>query len=368
MKAAPNQGRNYALDFIKCLATITIVFHHYQQITGARFRFNFDGGWFYWGHIVELFFLISGYVMYRYVPAIYEGRISLKVWTAKRTLRCIPLMAIGAVAYELILYLSINRFGVGYHGIQPTIWGTVVASLGLQQSAIFPNPWVNNPTWYISVLFLCYIVFYIATALAKKWNVRPSYLYIAIILLGCGIATYGINTFLLDSQTARGYRAFFFGVLLAGAIAKNDGKPSAGLWISSLVTLVLFALALIFKRSLLEDNRMYLLTFLVFPAMIVLLSTPAAKKLFSGKIWSVWGGISFNVYIWHEPMLVALNLLFGLGIWPSDFSRWEYMLIFTLAAEIVGVISHYLIEKPLARRVNRMITHMEAADANIKNI
>lgn len=51
--------RNYSLDFIKIIATIFIIFHHYQQITGAYFhnKINFCNGKFYFGYMVELFFI-----------------------------------------------------------------------------------------------------------------------------------------------------------------------------------------------------------------------------------------------------------------------------------------------------------------------
>lgn len=37
--------RNYALDFFKIVATILIVFHHYQQVLNIEFEsINFYGG------------------------------------------------------------------------------------------------------------------------------------------------------------------------------------------------------------------------------------------------------------------------------------------------------------------------------------
>ena len=63
VQAAENFYRNYALDALKVAATIIIIFHHYQQLTNSSFSagINYYGGWFYFGMMVELFFLISGY-------------------------------------------------------------------------------------------------------------------------------------------------------------------------------------------------------------------------------------------------------------------------------------------------------------------
>lgn len=305
--------------------------------------------------------------MGRYVRPIYEGKISLKLWMAKRTLRCIPMMAIAAVIYEITLYFHSRVFGLDWFGIQPTIWGTVIASVGLQSNALFNNPCVNNPTWYISVLFLCYGVFYLTTALARRLKVRPSYLYIAVVLMGCGIATYSINWVFLDWQTARGYRGFFFGLLLAMMIERSGGKPSRVMVLSSVSVLAGFALALIFDRTLLEDYLQYTMTFLVFPAILVLFETLAIRMLFAWKIWGAFGRISFDVYIWHSAMLVQMNLLCFLAGKTLDYSNLKYMFLFTLATELVGIISHYCIEKPIARRVNGWLQRMEAEEATRKS-
>ena len=53
--------RIYPLDTLKFTAAILIVFHHFQQSTGACFSgINFYGGKFYFGNLVELFFILSG--------------------------------------------------------------------------------------------------------------------------------------------------------------------------------------------------------------------------------------------------------------------------------------------------------------------
>lgn len=367
MRALHSSQRNYALDFLKCIATIAIVFHHYQQETGAMFRFNFCGGWFYWGYVVELFFLISGYVICRYVTVIYQGKMSLKQWTLKRTLRCIPMMAAGALAYEIFLYINNNVCGLSWSGITPTLWGTVIASLGLQANGFFANPWVNNPTWYISVLFLCYVLFYLATALARKWKVSPAYFYIGMVLLGCGIEAYGLNWLILEGQLARGYRGFFFGLLLAMLIEKQGGKPSGKLCLLSGAALITVALAYVFDKTLLENNVQYIVTFLVFPALIVMLETSVARRIFSSRIWGAWGKASFDVYIFHIPLMILANVLFYAIGWSPDYSKVRYMLLFTLATELVGIISHYCIEKPIARRVNGWLQRMEAQEAACKS-
>lgn len=68
-------------------------------------------------------------------------------------------MMLGAISYEVFLAIYQNMYQSSWFDIQTTLWGTIIASLGIQDGWALPNPCVNNPTWYISVLLLCYIIF-----------------------------------------------------------------------------------------------------------------------------------------------------------------------------------------------------------------
>ena len=53
----------WIFDIIKTLAATLIVFHHYQQVFKCEFSgINFYSGLFNFGYLVELFFMISGFL------------------------------------------------------------------------------------------------------------------------------------------------------------------------------------------------------------------------------------------------------------------------------------------------------------------
>lgn len=213
--------RKYSLDVLRIIATILIVFHHYQQVTGVYYEghINFYNGRFYFGYVVEFFFLLSGYFMWRYVEKIENG-LSFPKFFAPRALRLLPLVFIGGITYEVLLYIYQQTCGGDWFGVSITVWGVIIDALGIQDGWVFTNPMVNNPTWYISVLLLCYVVFYLLTYLSKRWQVPHAYLFAFMVLLGCGIQTYGINLPFLNGSSCRGYYAFFFGVLLAEGLER----------------------------------------------------------------------------------------------------------------------------------------------------
>lgn len=213
--------RKYSLDVLRIAATVLIVFHHYQQITGAYFEghINFWTGKFYFGYIVEFFFVLSGFFMCRYVNKIENG-LGFKEFFFPRLARLLPLMLISGVVEAVFILLYEKVLGYAWWGIHVTIWGILINALGIQAGWVFANPMVNNPTWYISVLLLCYLIFYALTYLSKRWRIPCTYMFVFMVLLGCGIQTYSIELPFLNTTSARGLYAFFFGVLLSTIMDK----------------------------------------------------------------------------------------------------------------------------------------------------
>ena len=160
--------RNYSLDFLKIIATILIVWHHYQQILEIKFdKINFFYGKFYFGHLVELFFVLSVFFMYSYINKIEKG-LSFRDFFIKRVSRFLPLISIAVIVYEIIIIIYPKVFNLLFLEQTLDIFGSFISILGIQAGWFFKNPMINNPMWYVSVLILCYILFYILVKFNKK--------------------------------------------------------------------------------------------------------------------------------------------------------------------------------------------------------
>lgn len=342
--------RQFSLDILKVMATIFIVFHHYQQITGTHLeRFNFYGGWIYFGNFVEFFFILSGYFMYHYVEKIGNSSkdMNFKDFIFQRISRLLPYSAISVIVFEILAYMYFQLYGDIYFYHTPSIWGTIIAILGIQAGWVFKNPLVNNPTWYISVLILCYIIFYILTYIAKKKDINPCYLYIIMIFVGIGIHTYNIELPFLNYQSARGYFSFFYGLIFARYLETHRlGKKT---YIGCSVIIVALIYFLSQEHILVSQDVEYLMTFLFFPALIILfLSNPVKKMCRYGWIGTL-SKISFHVYIWHMPAHLFLCVIFKLFGWNIGFQSGVRMILFTLGCFAIGAFSYYFIEKPITQ-------------------
>ena len=163
------KARNNSLDFLKIIATILIVFHHYQQELNVKFtQINFFGGKFYFGYLVELFFLISGFLMFNYIEKIKQG-LNFESFFINRVKRFLPLAAIAAILYECLIYFYFRIFGEKFLEQGLNFFGTIISILGIQAGWSFENPMINNPMWYISVLILYFILYF-----NKDFNIKKN--------------------------------------------------------------------------------------------------------------------------------------------------------------------------------------------------
>lgn len=341
--------RNYALDFLKVLGCITIYFHHYQQVTAVKFdEINFCFGRFNFGYVVELFFILSGYFMYTYEEKIRNG-VDFKSFFSRRACRLLPVVAIVAFAFTYINSLYHRAFDMDWYDKPLTLWSTLRAALGISEGWGLPDSFVNYPTWYISVLLLCYCIFYGIVYFAKKLQVPTEYIYVLMIIIGMGGFTYGTNQTFLKYTTSRGYYSFFYGILLKKFL--DEKGISKKLIRISLAIAIIFPLMIVWNTEYVTDGINYIVTFFFYPAIIILLHTDIAKKMFRSKIFGILGEISFDVYIWHLPLIIAFLSLNYLEGWNVNYMNRSAMIIGLVICFIAGTLSHYLIEKPINRYI-----------------
>ena len=69
----------------------------------------------------KLFFILSGYFMFRYIPVIQEGNITLSEWWKKRAVRLLPMSAITVVVFEIILFINNTMFGTNNPSASRTV-------------------------------------------------------------------------------------------------------------------------------------------------------------------------------------------------------------------------------------------------------
>lgn len=365
-KTVPTGARDGVFDALKVVASALIVFLHFQQMTGVTHNgINFYGGRFHFGLVVEFFFILSGLFAERYIQRIEAG-LSFKTFYLRRFFRLFPVTALSVLAHVVIHTLRFHALEGTWENSKLSIWKLLLTVLGIQDGWVTTNPKINNPLWYISVLLLCEVLFYFTCFYARRKKIPVLYLHIMLILLGIGIRTYGLNTMFLNVDTARGYVAFFWGVILAGILRTVQPK---GIPILISVVVVTGIPVLIWQQScLVAEGMTYLMVFLFYPALLLLCMAQPVKKLFRYPWISILGAISFDVYVWHENCMELMFYSiqrFGLSI---SLGRYRTMLAFYLLSCVVGVLSYYLVEKPCGRKIQALLYRLleEQTDPNVQ--
>jgi len=338
--------RDYGLDLLKVLASLGIFFLHYQQVFDVYFEnhINFFKGFYTWGYLVELFFIISGFLIYKDIDRIYRAELTLDKWMAPRLVRLLPLLAVSVLVYQMADALHVKLIGETFFIEKDfSIFRTVVAGLGLQAGGIFKRGYINNPTWYISVLLICYVLFYVLTSASRKIGCKPYYLYALMIFIGIWLRDNHIEI----SETARGLYSVFFGVLLAHYI-KLWGVKRREILLSIFV-LALTGAILIFKPETDVIDMNFASTFFVFPALIMLAEAPAVKERLNFPFLKSWSEVSYNLYIWHMPFFVVVSIVHYLTNAAFSYGKLSTMYICLAICLAGAVFSHYIIEKNLNR-------------------
>lgn len=346
-------GRESSLDMIKVIATILIVFHHYAQTFPGDYTFirYFDGK-FYFGHLVELFFIISGYFSLHMLGKIQSGADRFPAFLKKRTCRLIPMLMITAIADQIFKGIFLIVTETPNDG-RISLWGTIISGLGIQTGGAFLPRGVNNPTWYVSVLLICYVLMFFLTWLSKRGKVPCWYFFAGMVLLGASSLTYSLNHPFLNFYTSRGYMAFFFGILLGEANRRWQLHKRISFQIVNTLLLTVFWVSFALLPSAVDEDMRLLLTFLVWPGTILLMKAPIIERFVHSGFWGILAKYSFNAYVWHSPLLKLLGVYTGIT-GQRPFDTRTAMLVFTASAFAIGIVSHYLIEKPIANWLNRI--------------
>jgi len=345
--------REYSLDVVKTMATVFIIFHHYQQLSGVYYNrgINFYNGNFYWGFLVELFFLLSGFFTWHYVERIEVVSSFLSFFRKKymRFFLMLLLPAIVTIIVEYIYYVKICEQPFYY-----TLWGMFIGFLGLTR-------WfgcgvtLNNPMWYISVLLLCYTVFFLTTWIARKINSSPYYLYLVIVIFGyimknlCELEGYCWPLF--SAAIGRGYVCFFWGIIFRNIWEKKQLKNKRVLAVISGVWIITFIYTFCHENQYIGNDLWNILCFMFYPAVIVCFGNKWVSRLFVSKKLDILGGLSFNAYLWHYPVIIFILIIRAL--YSIDLEQVGIMLLTAFLIFIIGALSRRYIEIPVESMLKR---------------
>jgi peptidoglycan/LPS O-acetylase OafA/YrhL len=348
-----------ALTFLRFVAAILVVVHHYGQDT--RLVQLVPGRLETAAQMVCFFFVLSGFVlMFAYFR---RPNFSLDRYARARIARIAP-------SYVLALLITIF-YVYGYRFIDYT----AVALHALFLQAWFPAYALslNPPAWSISTEVLFYLSFPLVILWLRRARPRVS-LVLAAALIFWVITQWGL-TRLLNAESLEGLAwphtlvhhfplshlcSFLLGVAGGYLVLKLPRNYRLTGWKSIGILALVFGVVLLTlaNKSSLEYVGMTLLplessllspVFFLF-ILVISLSDNRVTRMLSVKPLVVLGEASYAVYILQAPLhhVYELNLAARLPL-----SEDNHFYLFAAGLVAVSIIVYYLLERPVSRWAKR---------------
>ena len=329
-------GHIPVLDATRGIAILLVLLVHVPQFFRDD-RLDVGGGILG----VDLFFVLSGFLITSLLLTEWHDRdeISLRAFYRRRALRLLPALVVMLAIVSAVLAFS-GRLGAEVPWVLFSL-GYVVNIASLVEGEI-GSPSLEH-MWSLSQEEQFYLVWPIALLLVLRARVRPQTLVAVLVTLAVVVVAW--RAFLGLALASPGYLLYApetrsVGLILGclAGVAFSHGlvrRVPLGLATAMLVPAV-FSVALLSIESR-WDAVVLVPTFCIAVTIVLLACVLHPTWWFVRLVDRAWlrglGKISYALYLWHLPILIAFGWAIGLPL-----------------AVLVAIASYYLVEQPFLRR------------------
>jgi peptidoglycan/LPS O-acetylase OafA/YrhL len=343
-----NEPRRFVLlDFYRFVAALGVFVFHLKFIDkGISPAWNGSYGLF-----VDMFFILSGFVISYSYPAKSSGVRSYLRFMIRRLARIYPLHVL-----TLVAFVALGVVGIAGPTPHSSLSDFIYNLFLVQAWGVTDHLSFNSPSWSISAELFCYILFPVLMFVAT--GVRPLVLAVIVAISYAILAhawlpiwhersqMYGAN---FDYAMLRALPSFLNGILLAILFRLSADYRKKPVVIAGIV---LFTVAVLILNFFAKPD----LAIILFSLAILLTAVgESAFKQFPGASWlGRLGNTSYALYMLHELMIILVfkPLWIHLELHPAAFAL--FALACCIVLTIVADITYTFIENPARQLINRL--------------
>lgn len=347
------------VDGLRFLAIflVVVVMHipNYINETFYNRRLIPEGYWrnfmFAGGHGVDLFFVISGFILslpFAKWRLNNGNKVSLKNYYLRRLTRLEPPYIIALIIFFIAHVWLLHKYS--FSELLPHFFASTVY---LHNTIYNSFSWVLPVAWSLEVEVQFYILaplFFLIFRIPSHTIRRIIFLLIIIAGNYFSFDYWGIgNVFVF-------IRVFFIGLLLSDLYCTQTilfKNHSVSLWIGLLTLAGLFFIpSLYFDSAGLHYGWGYLVKLVcIFLLFHCALNNTFLRKIFSGDVIIIIGGMCYSIYLMHFAIISAAGSLFlKTGI---QLTSRVYLLVFFLVllslVLLISSVYFFFVEKPFMR-------------------
>lgn len=320
------------LDVLRGFAAINVLIYHFTTRYGERFGDEVPFKWPYGNYGVELFFIISGFVIFMSLHNVS----SIKEFAYKRAIRLYP-------AYWICLIITFAAISIfKLPGTEASLFEAAVNLTMIQRLFNVEN--VDGVYWSL----LPELLFYVMMGLLFKFKLLHKVKLIGLVWLTLILLNYFLKLPLVTIPLNLKYGMYFYAGIIFYKIYFDPPN-----WTNHLHILACYLISFTINPSL-EFIIVDTLIFAVFYLFVY-----GKLKVISLKPLIFFGTISYPLYLIHQ----SIGFIFMRHLRPFMVS--ELTLLFTIAVSILlaWVIMTYL-ERPFQSRIKKLIPLNPAGSKN----
>lgn len=338
----------HELNLPRIVAAVYIAFFYHYLILfgyapGVAIEKDLDAMCFWAYMAVEIFFTISGFVMYHaYAERIQRREIGFKRYILGRVKRIYPTMILSVCVMAAIQWTS--RFLYGQCSIldlndgRNSLKAFFLSILGLSSGWLCDHDQysINGATWFISIIMICYVIFFcIMRHVKQTWF--QNIFFILIQFVGIFLLWHPLNLPLLYKSCGRGYLDFFCGVLLAQVLEKLQNRHARLL--APLGAGMLLIYALVYGTGIFSLWDTAGSVMLNSGIILMLVGIPFCRQIADNRLVRYAADLSFDIYLWNLPTFAGAVFLVRIMHIPylmDGFCGWTLVVIGNVLLAIVA--------------------------------